>query len=286
MHTHNKNKSGIRAWFLTALAFFTAALSQIAMAGEEAIGAAVPEQLYFQHPASPSMEKIVAFHDGMLIMTTAIAVFVLILLVIVVVRFNAKANPVPSKTTHNTMLEVVWTGIPVLILLVVVIYSMKLLYFVERVPESEMTLKVTGYQWYWGYEYPDNGGINFLSYLVPQEDLKEGQLRLLTTDNEVVLPVDTTIRIQVTAADVLHSFAVPAFGIKIDAVPGKLNETWVKIERPGMYYGQCSELCGQGHGFMPIMIHAVSKEDFANWVKGKTSSAGNDNNNKKQASRE
>ena len=279
MHIYKKNKNVIRAWILAAVAFFAAGLSP-ALAGEGAVGAAVPKQMYFQHPASPSMEKIVQFHDGMLIMTVVITLFVMALLLYVMLRFNARVNPVPSKTTHNVALEIVWTGVPILILMVVVIYSMKLLYFVERVPESEMTLKVTGYQWYWGYEYPDNGGINFLSYLVPEKDLKPDQLRLLTTDNEVVLPVDTTIRIQVTASDVLHAFAVPAFGIKIDAVPGKLNETWVKIERPGMYYGQCSELCGQGHGFMPIMIHAVSKEDFAAWVKGKTAPAGNDNGKK------
>lgn len=264
----NKNKNAFAAGLLSVLAFFGIGVPA-AQAADEAVGAAMPGQMYFQQPASPSMEKIVAFHDGMLAMTVAVAVFVLLLMIYVVVRFNAKANPVPSKTTHNTMLEVVWTGIPVLILMVVVIYSLKLLYFVERVPPSEMTVKVTGYQWYWGYEYPDNGGINFLSYLVPDKDIKPGQMRLLETDNPVVLPVDTTIRLQVTASDVLHSFAVPSFGVKIDAVPGKLNETWVRIDRPGTYYGQCSELCGQGHGFMPIMIKAVSKEAFAEWVKEK-----------------
>lgn len=268
MHMLNKNKNAVMAGLLSVLAFF--GFGTCAHAADGAIGAATPGQMYFQEPASPVMRMIVDFHDGMLVMTTLVAVFVLVLMVYVVVRFNAKANPVPSKTTHNTMLEVVWTGIPVLILMVVVIYSMKLLYFAERVPPADMTVKVTGYQWYWGYEYPDHGGINFLSYMVPDADIKPGQMRLLETDNPVVLPVDTTIRFQITAADVLHAFAVPAFGVKIDAVPGKLNETWTRIEKPGTYYGQCSELCGQGHGFMPIMIKAVSKEEFAEWVKGKS----------------
>jgi cytochrome c oxidase subunit 2 len=183
------------------------------------------------------------------------------------VRFNSKTNPVPSKTTHNTLLEVVWTLLPVIILVVLVIPSLKMLYYVDKTVDAEMTLKVTGYQWYWGYEYPDNGGINFLSNLVQDSDLKPGQPRLLATDNPVVLPVDTNIKILTAASDVIHAWAIPAFGIKMDAVPGRLNETWVRIDKEGTFYGQCSEICGQGHGYMPIEVHAVSRQAFAEWVK-------------------
>lgn len=172
-----------------------------------------------------------------------------------------------QKTTHNTMLEVVWTVIPVVILIVVAVPSFKLLYYADRTVEPEMTLKITGYQWYWGYEYPDHGEISFDSYMVPDDEITGDQVRLLSTDTQVVLPVDTNIQLIITAEDVLHAWAVPAFGVKLDAVPGRLNETWTRITKPGTYYGQCSELCGQGHGFMPIEIKAVSKEEFARWVK-------------------
>ena len=266
---HNKKKKNpVGTWFLSLLAFFTAAIS--VCEAKEGLGAPEPKQIYFQKAASPVMEEFVKFHDGMMWLITAISLFVLALMVYVAVRFNAKANPVPSTTTHNTTLEIIWTVVPVFILAVVVVFSMRILYLAERVPAADMTLKITGYQWYWGYEYPDHGGINFMSYMIPDKDIKEGQLRLLETDTQVVLPVDTTVRLQITAADVLHAWAIPAFGVKMDAVPGKLNETWVKITKPGTYYGQCSELCGAGHGFMPIMVKAVSKEDFAAWVKQQT----------------
>lgn len=233
-----------------------------------AVGAPMPKQIGFQEAASPVMRQLTAFHNGLLMpIITFIVLFVLALLVYILIRFNAKANPTPSKTTHNTLLEVVWTIIPVLILLVIVVPSMKLLYYMDRVEDADMTIKVTGYQWYWGYEYPDNGDIAFLAYMIPEDELLPGQKRLLETDNRLVLPVDTNIRILVTAADVLHSWAVPALGIKMDAVPGRLNETWVRIEKEGVYYGQCSELCGTGHGFMPITIEAVSKKDFEKWLK-------------------
>ena len=236
-------------------------------AAEEVTGQPVPWQMGFQIAASPVKEKMEHFHNDLLLpVITVISVFVLGLLLWVIIRYNAKANPVPSKTTHNTMLEVVWTLIPVLILVVIVIPSMKILYFADRTADAEMTLKTIGYQWYWGYEYPDNGGINFTSNLVQEEDLQEGQPRLLATDNPVVLPVDTNIRILTAAADVIHSWAIPSFGVKLDAVPGRLNETWVRIDKEGTYYGQCSEICGTGHGFMPIEVHAVSKEAFAEWV--------------------
>lgn len=227
-------------------------------------------QLGFQPAASPVKLKMEWFHNHLLLpIITVITIFVMLLLLYVMIRFNSRSNPNPSKTTHNTLLEVIWTLVPVLILVVIVIPSMKMLYYADKTHEAEMTLKVTGFQWYWGYEYPDHGGVNFLSNLVPEKDLKPGQPRLLATDNPIVLPVDTNIRLLVTASDVLHAWAMPAFGVKLDAVPGRMNETWVRIDREGVYYGQCSELCGTNHGFMPIEVHAVSKEKFAAWVKEK-----------------
>jgi len=235
-----------------------------------ATGAAEKWQLGFQEAASPSAEHLQDFHNFLLYIITGISIFVLLLLIYVVLRFNKKANPKPKQFSHNVLIEVIWTVIPVVILLVIVVPSFKLLYFLDRTEEPEMTLKVTGYQWYWGYEYPDHEGINFLSYMIADDeiDVSKGEKRLLSTDTKVVLPVDTNIQILVTAADVLHAFAVPALGIKIDAVPGRLNETWVNISKPGIYYGQCSELCGKDHSFMPIEIHAVPKDAFEAWVKG------------------
>lgn len=241
----------------------------VAAAPAFANGIPQPWQMGFQEAASPVKERIEDFHNLLLIVITAITLFVLVLLTYTCIRFRAKANPVPSKTTHNTLIEIIWTVIPVLILVVISIPSIRLLYYMDHVEKPDMTLKVIGYQWYWGYVYPDQGDIAFESYLVKDEDLKPGQLRLLEVDNEVVLPVDTNIRIIMTAADVIHAWAVPALGIKKDAVPGRLNETWVRIDKPGVYYGQCSELCGQGHGFMPIKIRAVTKPEFESWVASK-----------------
>jgi len=247
-------------------AFLTATLmSAPALA---VLGQPVPGGMNFQEAASPMKEKMAFFHNHLLmpIMMT-ITAFVFLLLLIVIIRFNAKANPVPSKTTHNVLLEVVWTLIPVLILITIAIPSMKMLYYVDKTTDAELTLKITGSQWYWSYDYPDDGGISFISNLVPEKDLKEGQPRLLATDNPVVLPVDTNIKLLMTATDVIHSWAVPAFGVKLDAVPGRLNETWVRIDKEGTFYGQCSEICGTGHGYMPIEVHAVSRKAFAEWVK-------------------
>lgn len=255
----NKHKAFFLFVFLTA--FF--ALPTLALAQQ---GHATPWQLGMPEAASPVKHMIHDFHNLMLAVIGGVTLLVMVLLLVVIIRFRAKVNPVPSKTTHNTLLEVVWTAVPVLLLIVIIIPSMRLLYFADRAADAEMTLKVTGYQWYWGYQYPDHGDIEFASYMVKDEDLKPGDLRLLTTDTAVVIPVDTTVRLLATAADVLHSWAVPALGVKIDTVPGRLNETWFKIEKEGFYYGQCSELCGDGHGFMPIMIKAVSKQDFESWV--------------------
>ena len=223
----------------------------------------------FQDAATPSMEHITSFHNMMLWIISAIVVFVTGLLLYVMVRFNAKSNPQPSTTTHNVMLEVLWTVVPVVILIVIAVPSFKLLFFEARNPEPDMTIKVTGHQWYWEYDYPDYGGINFTANMIPNKDIdsSKGQVRLLSTDTPVVIPVDTNIVFNVTATDVIHSFAVPAFGIKVDAVPGRLNTTWARVTKTGTYYGQCSELCGKGHGFMPIEIKVVSKDEFNAWVK-------------------
>ena len=224
-------------------------------------------QLNFQPAASPVAERIEDLHDLLLFITVAISVFVLALLAYVCIRYRAERHPVASRRTHNTVLEIAWTAIPVLILVVIAIPSFKLLYFMDRAVNPEMTLKAVGHQWYWSYEYPDNGDFTFDAYMIADEDLQEGQLRLFDVDNRVVLPVETDVRLLTTATDVLHSWAVPALGVKLDAVPGKINETWLRINRPGIYYGQCSELCGAYHGFMPVMIEAVSKEEFDAWVQ-------------------
>lgn len=237
-------------------------------------GIAKPWQLNFQEAATPVMEKLSSMHDVLLVMCFVIPIFVLTMLLYICVRFSRKNNPVPSKNSHNTKLEIIWTTIPILILVAIAIPSLRLHYFMSTVPEHELTVKVTGYQWYWGYEYPDNGGINFESRITPEKELKAGEHRLLAVDNHLVVPVDTNVRIQTTGSDVIHSFAVPAFGIKTDAIPGRLNETWFKATKLGTFYGQCSELCGVGHGFMPIVVDVVSKDDFTRWVASKKQEAG------------
>ena len=223
--------------------------------------------LGFQNPTSPNANEIAAFHNELLIIITVITVFVLILLLYVMYRFSEKRNPTPSKTTHNTLIEVIWTAVPVIILVVIAIPSFRLLYNQDKVDDAEMTIKAIGKQWYWSYEYPDHGNFTFDAYMVADEDLEEGQPRLLQTDNAVVLPVDTKIRVLVTAGDVLHAFAMPTQQRKIDAVPGRINETVVQFDRMGTFYGQCSEICGTGHSYMPIMFTIVSKDEYAAWVE-------------------
>lgn len=230
-------------------------------------------QLNFQEAASPVMEKLTHGHNYLLVLITAISIFVLLALIYICLRFNRRANPVPSKTAHNTKLEIIWTVIPIFILVAIAIPSLRQHYYMENASDSEMTIKVVGYQWYWHYEYPDHGGFGFDSYMKKKEDLKEGEHRLLAVDNNLVVPVDTKVKVLLTGADVIHAWAVPAFGVKRDAMPGRLNETWFKANRTGRFYGQCSELCGVGHGFMPIVVDVVSKEDFANWVKTKNKGA-------------
>ncbi len=222
-------------------------------------------QISFQEAASVAMERFENFHHMLLVVITGVVVFIFLLLTYTCVRFYHKNNPVPSKFTHNVGLEILWTLVPCIILAIVAVPSFKLLYFVDTVGKMDMTVKVVGRQWYWQYEYPDEK-IAFDSYIIPDNQLQPGQIRLLDVDNELVLPVDTNIRILVTGGDVIHSFALPALGLKIDAVPGRINETWVKITKPGQYYGQCSELCGIGHGFMPISLRALSKEEYKLWL--------------------
>ncbi len=240
-------------------------------------GRSEPWQMWFQTPASPVMERMMSFHDFLFVIEVAIVILVLAILAIIFVRFNAKSNPVPSKTTHNTMLEVVWTGVPIFILMIVAVPSLKLLYYADSTQQSEMTLKITGNQWFWSYTYPDHGGLEFDSFLIPDDELKEGQPRLLAVDNPAVLPAQTNIRLLFTSVDVIHDWAVPSLGLKLDAVPGRVNESWVRINSVGDYYGMCSELCGINHGFMPIHVQAVSKADFAAWVeRAKKEFAGTD----------
>ena len=223
-------------------------------------------QLGFQDAASQSMREIVNFHNNLLLpVIISISVFVLFLMIYTCVRYRASRNPNPSKTTHNFAVEILWTLIPCLILIVMAVPSFQILYKQDIIPKSEITIKAVGYQWYWGYEYPDEN-IIFESYMIKEEDLKENQPRLLTVDNELVVPVNKVVKVLITANDVLHAWALPSFGVKRDAVPGRINETWFKAEKIGTYYGQCSELCGIQHAFMPITVKVVSQEEYALWL--------------------
>lgn len=231
------------------------------------MAAPVPWQMNLQPAATPIAERVHSFHELLLWIITLITLFVLGLLLYACYRFSERRHPVPSKRTHNTLLEIVWTGVPVLILVIIAIPSFKLLYFEEVQPPADMTIKAIGHQWYWSYEYPDQGNFTFDALMIADSDLKEGQLRLLETDNRIVLPAGKTIRVLVTADDVLHSWALPAAGIKVDAVPGRLNQLWLKIDEPGTYYGQCSELCGANHAFMPITVEVMPPDKFDAWAK-------------------
>jgi len=255
----------------TVLAFVTAAFVAL-LGGAGSVLAQVvaepkPWEINLQPAYSPVMEKVHDFHNLLLVIIVSVVVLVLGILGYVMYRFSAKRNPVPSKTSHNTMLEVLWTAVPIMILVIIAIPSLRLLYFSAKATDPEMTLKVTGHQWYWSYTYPDQEDMTFDSIPIADDQLEPGQPRLLAVDNPVVLPVDTSVQILVTADDVIHNFAVPALGLKKDAVPGRINETWVKITEPGTYYGMCSELCGVNHYFMPIQIEALSKEDYQAWTE-------------------
>ena len=250
---------------LTALAVF---FTTIMIGGGIAMAQAPKDwQLGFQDAHSPTMERIISFNSILFWICVVMSVFVISLLAYILFRFNAKRNPTPQKFSHNSLIEVLWTVIPVIILVGIAIPSFRLLYFMDRTTEAEMTIKAIGHQWYWTYEYPDLGeDIAFDAFMIADDKLEEGQIRLLETDESVVVPVDTNIRLLVTADDVIHAWAIPSFGVKIDGIPGRVNETWFRVDAEGTYYGQCSELCGKDHAFMPIRVEAVSKEAYAEWA--------------------
>jgi cytochrome c oxidase subunit II len=247
-----------------AAATFLTVCAGAAMAGT---GEPSPWQMDMQGMVTEVGRDVARFHYWLLWLITAISLFVLVLLVAVVIRFNERRNPTPSKTTHNSLLEVAWTVVPVLILIAIAIPSFRILREQLVIPPHDIVVKATGYSWYWGYEYPsDQGGFKFDSNMVDEKDLKPGQPRLLTVDNEMVVPVGKVVRLQVTAADVIHNFAVPSLGQRLDAVPGRLNETWFKADQEGVFRGQCSELCGNGHPYMPITVRVVSEQQYAAWL--------------------
>lgn len=240
-----------------------------AQAQEAVIGAAQPNQIGMQEAATSIAADSHHFHNMILMpIITGISVLVMLLLLYILIRFRASRNPVPSKTTHHTGLEIAWTVIPILILIIISIPSFKLLYKQLDLPQTDLTIRAIGHQWYWSYEYPDNGNFTFDANMIQTADLKPGQLRLLETDNEVVIPVGKNIRVQITSTDVIHAWTIPSFGIKHDAVPGRVNESWFNVDadKPGIYYGQCSELCGTAHAFMPIKVRAVPQAEFDAWV--------------------
>ncbi len=243
-------------------AFLGVIFSNISLFGDQP----EPWALYFQTPATPVMEKLKDFHDFLMVVSFFIAFFVFAALFFIILKFREKKNAVPSKTAHNVPLEIIWTLIPVVILVIIGIPSFKIMYFMDHVPKSDLTVKVVGHQWYWSYEYPGTK-IGYDSYIIKDADLKPGQPRLLAVDKPLVVPVDTVIEVLLTSSDVIHAWAVPSFGIKKDTVPGRLTQTWMKIKKEGTYYGQCSELCGAGHGFMPIAVQVVSKSEFAKWIE-------------------
>ncbi|MFO0437365.1 MAG: cytochrome c oxidase subunit II [Phenylobacterium sp.] len=256
---------------LASAAAVTMVWASPALASGNLVGQPTPGAIGLQPGVTPLKHDAAFFHDVILLpIITVITLFVLALLVWVVVRYNKKANPTPAKWSHNTTIEVIWTVVPVLILMFIAIFSFRLLYAYHDMPKPYMTVKATGYQWYWGYEYPDNGISEFISNVLPEDKAKAKNVPyLLAATEPLVVPVGKPVRVIVTGADVIHAFAVPAFGIISDAVPGRLNETWFKVERPGVYYGNCRELCGVDHAYMPIEVHAVSQAEFDAWVASK-----------------
>ena len=255
-------KRGVRALTVLAVALIVVgAVTASAWAAQPH-----PWQLGMQPPATPVKDRLNAFHNELLVIIFLIAAFVMTLQLYVIVRFNHRRNLVPSHTSHNPVIEILWTVVPVLILVIIAIPSFKLMYYMDRVPNPDMTIKVTGHQWYWSYEYPDQKGLAFDSNIIQQADLKPGQLRLLEVDNPLVVPIQTNVRVLVTSTDVIHSWFVPSFGVQEYAIIGRLNESWFNVEREGTYYGECNQICGVNHAFMPIKIVALSKEAFQRWL--------------------
>jgi cytochrome c oxidase subunit II len=263
-----QTRSGDTPGILLKLAFAGLAVAGLGSGARAEMGQPSPWEINFQPAASPIMETIHSFHLFLLVIVSVIMVFVMVLLAICILRFNARANPEPSRATHSTPLEIIWTVVPVFILIAIAIPSFRLLYDQLDIPKADLTVKATGTpQWTWTYAYPDNGNFSFDSTMLQDNERKPGQPRLLAVDNEMVVPVNKIVRMQITADGIIHSFTVPAFGIKIDAIPGRLNETWFKATHAGMFYGQCSELCGRNHAFMPIAVRVVSEQAFAAWIE-------------------
>ncbi len=261
---HVKKLAGLG---LVIAAMFMAFGVEISVAADATYGQAVEGQTGLQLAATEIMEEITKFYNGIMVLVVIpIALFVLALLIYVSWRFSAKRNPTPSKNSHNTLVEVIWTVVPIMILVAIFIPSLKLLRLQEIIPEADLTIKAIGQQWYWDYEYPDHGDFAFTATMIEEEDLVAGQPRLLATDEPVLVPVNKTVRLLVAAGDVIHAWAIPSFGIKTDAVPGRINEIWFTPTREGVYYGQCSELCGSRHAFMPIEVHVVSEAKFETWI--------------------
>ena len=262
--------ANLSVWVMAGVVFLSGALAGLpAMAGEVA-GRPVDREMGFQRAVTEVMHDIVWLDNFLLYIGGAIVLFVTLLMLFVIVRFNKRANPVPASFTHNAPLEIAWTAIPVLILVIIAIPSLRLLFLQLEVPEPDLTIKATGSQWYWTYEYPD-AGIEFDAVMLEKDELAEygytaGDF-LLATDTRVVVPVNAVVHVLVTGSDVIHSWAIPSFGSKIDAVPGRLNETWFRAEETGIFFGQCSELCGMNHSYMPIVVEVVSQEDYDAWVR-------------------
>src|SRR5579871_1916311 len=256
---------------LAFLATLLAVAMPLAAAAQTLVGQPSPWELGLQPAGADRMRDIIGLHEFVLYIITIITLFVGGLLIWIMLRFNARANPVPSATTHNTTLEVLWTIVPVLVLVAIAIPSFRLLYFEDVIPKPDLTIKAIGKQWFWTYQYPDNGNFQFDALRVPDRRsapaVPNGPPRLLGTTNHVVVPVGKIVRILTTGADVIHSWAIPAFGVKMDAVPGRINQTWFRADTIGTYYGECSELCGANHAFMPITVDVVSQADFDTWVQ-------------------
>ncbi|WP_442880585.1 cytochrome c oxidase subunit II [Brevundimonas sp.] len=263
-----------RGLISSGMAALTLALLAAPAAAQELVGQPTDGALGLQPAASPLKVEAHFFHDAILMpIITFICLLVLGLLVWIVVRYNKKSNPVPARWSHNTLIEVIWTVVPVLILVFISLFSFRLLFAYHDMPEPDLTVKVTGNQWNWAYEYPDQGVAEYISNMLPEEEIAQRgmphSLYRLAADEPMVVPVGANVRLLITAADVIHAVAMPAFGLKTDAVPGRVNETWFRAERPGVYYGQCSELCGVDHAFMPIQINVVPRAEFAAWVASK-----------------
>jgi cytochrome c oxidase subunit 2 len=262
---------GMRALAAGAAAGATTAFWGVSALAQDLVGQPTPGAIDLQPGVTPLREDAIFFHNAILMpIITAISLFVLGLLIWVAVRYNKRANPTPARWSHNTVIEVIWTVVPVLILMFIAIFSFKLLFAYHDMPRPDLTVKATGYQWYWGYEYPDQKISEYVSNILPEAEAKAKNVpyRLAATE-PLVIPVNKVVRVLVTGADVIHAFAVPSFGVITDAVPGRVNETWIKADRTGIYYGQCRELCGVDHAFMPIEVHVVTQDEFNAWVAQK-----------------